>query len=102
MGKHLHGVNMFLLIVCVLAVVVYGTYRIAAVHKGLVVMAGFLENELKEIRSLVRETEHTTLAYDWFDEGWPVARVDEEDRAPIENPAPAQESRRIHLAHVDL
>ena len=73
---------MFLLII-ILMVVVYAIYRIAIVHKELISMSGSREAELKEIRPLVREREHTALAYDWFDEGWPVARVDEEDRAPL-------------------
>lgn len=104
----------FLLIVCVLVVVVYGAYRIEIVNKGVAAMSGSLERDLKEIHSLVRGAEPIhffnyggdywalrgglvrqkpsgeirNLAYEWFDEGWPVARVDEEDRAPIENPVP--------------
>jgi hypothetical protein len=77
------------LIVCVLVVVVYATYQIRMVNKNLVGLAVVLETELKEIQSLVRvETKETPLAYGWFDEGWPMAKMEEEHRAPIENPHP--------------
>ncbi len=55
---------MFLLIICVLAVVAYGIYRTIVVHREILPVAGFLRTELKEIRSLTEGREHTTLAYD--------------------------------------
>jgi hypothetical protein len=46
-----------------------------------------LETELKEIRA-AQKIPAAPLAYGWFDEGWPVAKLGEEDRAPLPHGAP--------------
>jgi hypothetical protein len=85
----------YLLMVCILVVAVYGVYLTVMVHKRLAESAVLFETELKEIRSLAEVTVKKpspktppTLAQDCLRVVSPWAETDEEANAPIENPAP--------------
>ena len=77
-----------ILILCSLLLVLYLAFKTAALSKGQASMAAFIENELKEIKAR-QETLPKSLPYGWFDDGWPwLKQSDEEERMPLENPAP--------------
>jgi hypothetical protein len=75
------------LLVCILLVLIYLAQKATALAKGQTGVATFLETELKEIKA-AQERPPASLAYGWFDDGWPIAEGDEEDSAPLENPTP--------------
>src|SRR5260370_2847345 len=79
---------MFLfLVVSILLLLIYTAWKAASLARGQAALAAFLEAELKEIKA-AQEPPCVSLAYGWFDDGWPLAKVNQEDRAPLENPTP--------------
>jgi hypothetical protein len=78
--------------ICTLLLLLYVAGKAAFVAKTQVAVAAFLESELKAIKAAQELPKPTSLAYGWFDDGWPNARVDEEERAPLENPHPNRSS----------
>src|SRR5579864_2785969 len=78
---------LFFLVICILLVLIYVAQKAVSLTKVQAAVAAFLEAELKEIKA-AQEIPRTSLAYGWFDDGWPIAKTDEEDRAPLENPTP--------------
>ena len=75
------------LVICILLVLIYVAREVLSLAKGQAAVAAFLETELKEIKA-AQELPPVSLAYGWFDDGWPIAKGDQEDRAPLENPTP--------------
>jgi hypothetical protein len=78
---------MIFLVICIIVGVVYLDYRMSSVLKGQTASAAFLETELKVIKA-AQQIPPAPLAYGWFDNGWLVPKTNEEERAPLENPAP--------------
>jgi len=77
----------FFLVVCILLAVVYLGYKVVSLQQHQASMAAFVETQLKEIGA-AQQVPPTTMAYGWFDNGWPVAKEEKEDRAALENPMP--------------
>lgn len=73
--------------VCILLVLIYVAHNIAALVKSQAKIAASLEAKLGEIQA-AQKLPSASLAYGWFDDGWPAAKSDEEERAPLENPTP--------------
>lgn len=78
---------LFALLVFVLLGLILVGRRIGSLAKYQVAKATFIETELKEIKA-AQVNSPEPLAYGWHDGGWPIRRSDEEDRAPLESPAP--------------
>jgi hypothetical protein len=79
---------MFLfLVVCILLLSMYVAQKTAALTKSQSAIAEFLQTEIKDLKAM-QKIPVKPLAYGWFDDGWPVAESDEEERAPLENPTP--------------
>lgn len=75
------------LVFLVLLGLIWVGQRVASLAKYQAATGTFIETELKEVKA-AREESPTPLAYGWYDDGWPVAKCNEEDRAPLENPTP--------------
>src|SRR5438093_581247 len=74
------------IIVATLLVVLYLAVRVYGLGKAQVILATFLEDQFKDIREAALQPYKLDLPFGWFDDGWPIAKVDEEERAPIKNP----------------
>ena len=79
---------LLVLAICILLLLLYLAGKVAFVAKNQAAVAAFLESELKAIKAAQEVPKPQSPAYGWFDDGWSNARVDEEDRAPLENPHP--------------
>jgi len=75
------------LVVCIFLLLIYTVWAVMSLTKGQALVATFLEMQFKELKA-AQKPPSKLLAYGWFDDGWPMEKVDEEDRAPLENPAP--------------
>ena len=78
---------MLFLVICILLLLIYLAQKAASLAKDHAAEAALLETELKQIKA-AQELPPAPMAYGWFDDGWPLTKVDEEGRAPIGNPAP--------------
>jgi hypothetical protein len=76
---------MYWLIVLILVVVGYTALKVFGLSKGQLILPTFLEEQFKKIGEPPKPVE-PRLAYGWFDDGWPVAKSDEEERGALENP----------------
>ena len=75
------------LIVFVILGLIWVDRRVTSLAKYQALTANFMETRLKEVKAAL-ENSPEQFAYGWYDEGWPIAKCDEEDRAPLENPKP--------------
>jgi len=79
---------MFLfLVICILLALTYGALKTAAIAKSQRAIAEYLQMELKEIKAM-QKIPVKPLAYGWFDDGFPADPSQQEERGPLENPAP--------------
>jgi hypothetical protein len=79
---------MFLfLIICILLVVIYVALKTAAIAKDQMAITEYLQTELREVKA-AQKIPVKPLAYGWFDDGFPADPSREEERGPLENPAP--------------
>jgi hypothetical protein len=76
---------MYWLEVAVLVLAIYGALKLHALANVQVALATFLEEQFKHIRQ-AQTTVEPGFPYGWFDEGWPIKKSDEEERAPLRNP----------------
>jgi hypothetical protein len=81
------GEFMYFLWVSVLVVAVYTALRMHAFIERHTALATYIESESKKIKKLL-DKPTTRMRYEWYDDGWPVSRMDEEDFAPLANPEP--------------
>lgn len=73
------------LLVVVLVALVWVNRGIFTVTQNQAAHMTVIESIQAEFK-LAQERSRKQSAYGWYDEGWPVAKCDEEDRAPLENP----------------
>lgn len=79
---------MFLfLVICILLALTYVALKAAAIAKSQRAIAEYLQAELKEIKA-AQKTPVKPLAYGWFDDGFPADPSRQDERGPLENPAP--------------
>jgi hypothetical protein len=86
------------LVVCILLILIYVALKTASLAKHQAAIAAFMEEQLKQIKAAT-ERSPASLPYDWFDDGWPIEKGAEEERAPLENPTP-QRSPDDYATHM--
>ncbi|HKV98995.1 MAG TPA: hypothetical protein VJN96_04185 [Vicinamibacterales bacterium] len=79
---------LFYLVIGIFLVALYVAFETAAIAKHQAAMAEYLRVALEEIKTAQTLPPTKQFAYGWYDGGWPFLPSNEEERAPLENPAP--------------
>ena len=77
---------MYWLVVAILMLAVFVAMKVHELARVQIVLTQFMETQFKELQEATRSKEPASVAYGWFDDGFPASGSDGEESAPIENP----------------
>lgn len=79
-------VIVLLIVVLALAWMNHGIFTVTQNQAAHMTVIESIRAELK----MAQERSRKRLAYGWYDDGWPVVKCDEEDRAPLKIRLPSE------------